>query len=137
MIDAGKAGNAKAFPLLRRQYDLFNDKNFNTAQAYLYDGIGNGEQGHIASTRMYLETPNSTWADIQTGQDIFRDDRWLRFLIARNTNGITQFAELPGWLLRPNHPHCYEITGFLAFFDQYRATGNSSYLQVGVSRVTI
>ena len=26
------------------------------------DGISNGEQGQIASTRMYLETPNAKWS---------------------------------------------------------------------------
>jgi len=37
---------------------------------YLYDGISNGEQGQIASTRMYLETPVAVWADTQVAQDV-------------------------------------------------------------------
>ena len=33
-----------------------------------YDGISNGEQGQIASTRMYLETPVGTYMDSQVAQ---------------------------------------------------------------------
>jgi hypothetical protein len=113
LIEAGKSGNTKAFRMVRRLYDWFNDPNKNTAQPYLYDGVGNGEQGHIASTRVYLETPGSKWADVQVAQDVFRDDLWLRQLANRNTSAITWY-HMP----RPNHPHCYLITSFLAFFDQ-------------------
>jgi uncharacterized protein len=124
LIEAGKSGNTKAFPLVRRLYDWFNSADKNTVQAYLYDGVSNGEQGHIASTRVYLETPGSKWDDAQVAQDVYRDDLWLSQLAARNTSAITWY-HMP----RPNHPHCYLITGFIAFFDQYRSTGNGTYLE--------
>ena len=38
-------------------YDWFNNPDVNPYLPYLYDGISNGEQGQIPSTRMYLETP--------------------------------------------------------------------------------
>jgi hypothetical protein len=122
LIEAGKSGNAQAFPLLRGMYDWFNsDKNIYLP--YLYDGISNGEQGQIASTRLYLETPIGTYADLQTAQDAFRDDAWMRQLIDRDPAGIYDY-HMPA----PNHPHCYEITAFLSMFDNYRATHNATWL---------
>ena len=122
LIEAGKSGNAQAFPLLRGMYDWFNsDKNIYLP--YLYDGISNGEQGQIASTRLYLETPIGTYADSQTAQDAFRDDAWMRQLIDRDPAGIYDY-HMPA----PNHPHCYEITSFLSMFDNYRATHNATWL---------
>ena len=153
MIEAGKAGNPKAFPLLRGMYDWFDNPDLNPYQPYLCsytcspptttrstrphhisrtyfyerllavadDGIGNGEQGQIASTRMYLETPVGVWSDMQVAQDIYRDNIWMSQLIARDSLGISKY-HMP----TPNHPHCYEITSFLSMFDHYRATGNTS-----------
>jgi DUF1680 family protein len=123
LIEAGKAGNPKAFPLLRGMYDWFDDPDINPYQPYLYDGIGNGEQGQIASTRMYLETPVGVWSDMQVAQDIYRDNIWMNGLIARDSLSISKY-HMP----TPNHPHCYEITSFLSMFDHYRATGNSTWL---------
>lgn len=37
--------------------DWFNNPEQNKFLPYLYDGVGNAEQGQIASTRMALETP--------------------------------------------------------------------------------
>ena len=71
LIEVGKTGNKKAFSLLRGMYDWFDDPSKNPYQPYLYDGISNGEQGQIASTRMYLETPVGVWADMQVAQDIY------------------------------------------------------------------
>lgn len=105
LIEAGKAGNARAFPMLRAFYDWFNDPEQNLYLPYLYDGIGNAEQGQIASTRMYLETPDSKYADSQTAQDTYRDDHWLRQLIANEPTSMSNY-----WMPEPNHPHCYEIT---------------------------
>jgi hypothetical protein len=105
LIEAGKAGNARAFPMLRTFYDWFNDPQQNPYLPYLYDGIGNAEQGQIASTRMYLETPHSKYADSQTAQDTYRDDYWLRQLIAKDPRSMSNY-HMP----EPNHPHCYEIT---------------------------
>ena len=57
--------------------DWFDDPELNPYQPYLYDGISNGEQGQIASTRMYLETPDAKWADSQVAQDVYRDNvKW-------------------------------------------------------------
>ena len=65
LIEAGKAGNRKAFALLRGFFDWFNNASQNVYQPYLYGGISNGEQGQIASTRMYLETPVGVYMDSQ------------------------------------------------------------------------
>ena len=103
--------------------DWFDNPDLNPYQPYLYDGIGNGEQGQIASTRVYLETPIGVWSDMQVAQDIYRDNEWMDQLIARDSTGISAY-HMP----TPNHPHCYEITSFLSMFDHYRATGNSTWL---------
>ena len=105
LIEAGKAGNTRAFPMLRTFYDWFNDPEQNPYLPYLYDGVGNAEQGQIASTRMYLETPHSKYADSQTAQDTYRDDYWLRQLISKDPRSMSNY-HMP----EPNHPHCYEIT---------------------------
>ena len=36
------------------------------AARYLYDGVGNAEQGQIASTRMYLETPSRSGPSLES-----------------------------------------------------------------------
>eukprot|EP00039_Didymoeca_costata_P008618 m.114286 g.114286 ORF g.114286 m.114286 type:complete len:908 (-) comp14159_c0_seq2:73-2796(-) len=123
LIEVGKAGSEKAWPLLRGLYDWFNNQSVNSYLPYLYDGISNGEQGQIASTRMYLETPVGKYMDSQIAQDTYRDDIWMRQLIARDPTGIAQY-HMPS----PNHPHCYEITSFLSMFDNYRATHNTTWL---------
>jgi hypothetical protein len=123
LIESGKSGNPKAFPLLRGLYDWFNDQTKNPYLPYLYDGISNGEQGQIASTRMYLETPVGKWADMATAREVYRDDVWMRGLIARDPKSISEY-HMPA----PNHPHCYEITSFLSMFDHYRASGNKTWL---------
>lgn len=123
LIEAGKAGNGRAFPLLRGLYDWFNNRTANAFLPYLYDGVSNGEQGQIASTRLYLETPVGVWADTQVAQDAFRDDTWMRQLIAGDPKALSEY-HMPA----PNHPHCYEITAFLSMLDQYRATHNATWL---------
>ena len=56
-------------------------------------------------------------------QDTYRDELWMRQLIARDPTGISDY-HMP----QPNHPHCYEITAFLSIFDNYRATHNRTWL---------
>jgi len=124
LIEAGKSGNSKVWPLLSSLYDWFNNPDKNPYLPYLYDGISNAEQGQIASTRVYLETPVGTFDDSQVAQDTYRDDFWLRQLIARDSTGISMY-HMPD----PNHPHCYEITAFLSMFDNYRATHNVTWLE--------
>ena len=131
LIEAGKAGNPQAFPLIRGLMDWFNAPDLNIYLPYLYGGISNGEQGQIASSRVYLETPGRchrgkctpVYADVQTAQDAYRDDLWMRQLIAREPSAIYDY-HMPA----PNHPHCYELTSFMSWFDHFRATHNSTYL---------
>ncbi len=72
---------------------------------------------------MYLESGVGVFNDTQVAQDTYRDDLWMRQLIARDPNGIAKY-HMPS----PNHPHCYEITSFLSMFDNYRATHNTTWL---------
>lgn len=74
LIESAKAGNPKARPLLRGMYDWFNDPEVNPYPPYLYDGISNGEQGQIASTRMYLESGVGVYADSILDLGLILDD---------------------------------------------------------------
>ena len=89
LIEVGKSGNPHAFPLLRGLYDWFDNAEVNPYLPYLYDGISNGEQGQIASTRVYLETPIGVYLDSQVAQDTWRDNVWMNQLIARDPTAIS------------------------------------------------
>ena len=70
MIEAGYAGHAEAFELLRANYDRFNQAKF---LPELLRGAVQGGQGMIANTRMYF-TPKGKPADIQLIQRYFLEE---------------------------------------------------------------
>jgi len=117
LIDAGFAGNEKAFGLLRGYYDWF-DKN-----PYLPELLrrgGQGVQGMIANARMYF-TPVGKPEDLQVIQRYFQENYWLKQLAARDTEAI--------WKYPYDHPHNYLITSLEPYLDLYRATGDQRYLK--------
>ena len=80
LIEAGYAGNEKAFPLLRNFYDWFN------TSCYLPEMLrraGQGSQGIIPSTRMYF-TPVGKPEDIQVVQRYFQENYWMKQLAERD-----------------------------------------------------
>jgi uncharacterized protein len=70
LIEAGYAGNTKAFALLRGNYDWFNQCQY---LPDLLRGAVQGGQGMIANTRMYF-TPVGKPSDIQVIQRYFLED---------------------------------------------------------------
>lgn len=117
LIEAGYAGNEKAWPLLRGFYDWFDQ------QPYLKNmlrGCCQGNQGMIANTRMYF-TPVGKPREIEISQRYFQEDYWLEGLAARDKNMIWQYPY--------DRPHCYLLTEFEAYMDLYRATGDPRYLR--------
>ena len=112
LIEAGKAGNPKAFTMLRSIYNWFNNVSANPYLPYIFDGVSNGGQGQIASTRVGLETPIGTAMDMATARAAYRDEFWMQQMRMRNASGFVNFP-MPA----PNHPHCYQITALLAIFD--------------------
>ncbi len=117
LIEAGYAGNPKAFPLLRGYYDWF-DKNPYLPE--LLRRAGQGVQGMIANTRMYF-TPVGQPEDLQVIQRYFQENYWLKQLAGRELEAI--------WKYPYDHPHNYLITSLEPYLDLYRATGNKLYLE--------
>ncbi len=116
LIEAGYAGNEKAFPLLRGFYDWFN------TSCYLPEMLrraGQGTQGIIPSTRMYF-TPVGKPKDIHVVQQYFQENYWMEQMANRDLKAI--------WLYPYDRPHNYLLTGIEPYLDLYRATGERKYL---------
>ena len=120
LIEAGFAGNPKAFPLLRGYYDWFD------RCAYLPELLrrpAQGMQGMIANSRMYF-TPAGRPEDLQVVQRYFQENYWLEQLAQREDRAI--------WLYPYDRPHCYLITSLEPYLDLYRATGVKKYLNAAL-----
>jgi len=116
LIEAGYAGNPKAFELLRGYSDWFNQCSY---LPQLLRFAVQGGQGMIANTRMYF-TPVGKPADIQVIQRYFQENFWMEQLTAREDRAIWQYPY--------DRPHCYLLTNLEAYMDLYRATGDPRYL---------
>jgi DUF1680 family protein len=116
LIEAGYAGNKKAFTLLRNFYDWFNNSCY---LPELLRRAGQGPQGIIPSTRMFF-TPVGNPKDIQVVQQYFQENYWMEQLADRDPKAI--------WLYPYDRPHCYLITAIEPYLDLYRATGAKKYL---------
>ncbi len=117
LIEAGYAGNPKAFALLRGFYDWFDNCEY---LPRLMRGGTQGVQGMIANTRMYF-TPAGKPEDIQVIQRYYQENYWLEGLAKRDTDVVWQYPY--------DRPHNYLITDFEAYLDIYRATGDTKYLR--------
>lgn len=116
LIEAGYAGNKKAFGLLRGFYDWFNTSCY---LPELLRRAGQGSQGIIPSTRMYF-TPVGKPKDIEVVQQYFQENYWMEQLSKREEKAI--------WLYPYDRPHNYLITAVEPYLDLYRATGAKKYL---------
>jgi len=117
LIEAGYAGNPKAFGLLRSYYDWFDNCPY---LPKVLRGAAQGIQGMVANTRMYF-TPVGKPEDIQVIQRYFQENYWLEGLAAHDTKVVWQYPY--------DRPHNYLITDFEAYLDLYRATGDARYLK--------
>jgi hypothetical protein len=116
LIEAGYAGNPKAFKLLRGFYDWFDRCAW---LPKMMRGGTQGVQGMIGNTRMYF-TPAGKPEDIQVIQRYYQENYWLDGLSKRDPNVVWQYPY--------DRPHNYLITDFEAYLDMYRATGDERYL---------
>ncbi|HEX4022146.1 MAG TPA: beta-L-arabinofuranosidase domain-containing protein [Acidobacteriaceae bacterium] len=116
LIEAGYAGNAKAFELLRGYYDWFDQRPY---LSRMLRSATLGYQGMIANTRMYF-TPAGKPEDIQVVQRYYQENYWLE--------GLAKKEDWTVWQYPYDRPHCYELTAFEAYVDLYRATGEREYL---------
>jgi DUF1680 family protein len=117
LIEAGYAGNSKAFNLLRGNYDWFNQCPY---LPQLLRRAGFGPQGMVPNTRLYF-TPVGKPEDIQVIQRYFQENYWMQDLSQEEEEAIWQYPY--------DRPHCYEVTFFEAYLDLYRATGDQRYLK--------
>jgi DUF1680 family protein len=117
LIDAGIAGNPKAFDLLRGYYDWFDTCPY---LPKLLRGTPQGVQGMVANTRLYF-TPAGKPADLQVIQRYYQENFWLDGLARRDEEMVWQYPY--------DRPHNYLITDFEAYLDLYRATGDKRYLE--------
>lgn len=116
LIEAGYAGNKKAFALLRGFYDWF-DKC-----PYLPEMLRRprqGTQGIIPMTRTYF-SPVGKPEDILVVQRYFQENYWMEWMANRDPQAI--------WLYPYDRPHNYLVTGIEPYLDLYRATGAKKYL---------
>jgi DUF1680 family protein len=112
LIEAGYAGDERAFSLLRGNYDWFNKASY---LPELMRGAVQGGQGMIANTRMYF-TPVGKPADMQVIQRYYLEDKWLAQIGRGEKEAIWQYPY--------DRPHCYVLTNLEAYLDLYRATGD-------------
>ncbi len=116
LLEAGYAGMASAFELLRGYYDWYNSQTGILPE--LMRGSKQGGQGMVANTRMYF-TPVGKPADIQVIQRYFQENYWME--------GLARRAEEAVWQYPYDRPHCYLLTNVEAYADLYRATGDPRY----------
>jgi DUF1680 family protein len=120
LIEAGYAGNKKAFGLLRGFYDWFDQC------PYLPEMLRRprqGTQGIIPMTRTYF-TPVGKPKDIQVVQQYFQENYWMEQMANREPKAI--------WLYPYDRPHNYLVTGIEPYLDLYRATGAQKYLDAAM-----
>ena len=120
LIEAGYAGNPKAFPLLRGYYDWFDRCPY---LPELLRRAGQGVQGMIPNTRLYF-TPVGRPEDLQVIQRYFQENYWLKQLVGREDRAV--------WRYPYDHPHNYLLTSLEPYLDQYRATGEKRYLDASL-----
>jgi len=116
LIEAGYAGNRKAFPLLRGFYDWFDQC------PYLPEMLRRprqGTQGIIPMTRTYF-SPVGKPEDIMVVMQYFQENYWMEQMANRDPAAI--------WLYPYDRPHNYLVTGIEPYLDLYRATGTQKYL---------
>ncbi len=120
LIEAGIAGNPKAYALLRGHADWFNHWSMLPELIYYNN---NSHQGHVASTRTYF-TPVGKPEDLQVAEKYYVMDWWMDELAAHDADAV--------WHYPLQNPHSYLITSFEAYLDHYRATGDKRYLDAMV-----
>ncbi len=115
LLDAGKAGNAMAYRILRKYYDWFNHS------PYLSQLLkGENSTNALPGGGLVCLSPIGKSEDLVTTMKFLDQDYWIRELTNENPLCISYYP--------PSRPHCYELLGLEAFLDEYRATGSKKYL---------
>ncbi len=115
LLDAGRAGNADAYPIVRRFYDWFNTCSYLPRMIH---GC-NSPNGFPGGPLVY-HSPVGASNDLIVSERYFDQEYWMNEL--KNSEPLC-FTFYPG-----ERPHCYDLLGLEAYLDQYRATGARKYL---------
>jgi len=115
LLAAGMAGNPKAHHLLRRMYDWFNRSPYLPRMLH----GGNATNGLPGGPLTYL-SPVGKEEDLLVTERYYDQDYWMDALTSREPLCLSYY---PG-----ERPHCYDLLGFEAFVDEYRATGAQKYI---------
>lgn len=116
MLACGLAGFNEVYDMLRKFYDWFN-----SAEEYLPYMLMDSMaiQGSVAGPMVY-NSPAGAPDDIITTMKYYDLEWWMDFLKQRIPECIYRFTL--------NRPHNYLITSIVAFFEEYKATGEQKYL---------
>jgi len=121
LIEAGIAGNKKAYSLLRGHADYFNQ--WDELLPRLIYWWYNGHQGHIASTRTYFSAVGKP-KDLLVAEKYYVCDWWMDGLKDRDVRAIWQYPL--------SCPHNYLLTGIEPYLDHYHATGDEKFLDAAL-----
>ena len=115
LLAAGAAGNEKAYGLVRRMGDWFNEC---FVLPYVKD-LDLGFQGNLASTEVF-RSPVGVPRDLEVAEKHYREEYWIDWLLAHDQRAI--YAHLG------SHPHGTLLTTLEGLLDTYRATGEEKLL---------
>jgi hypothetical protein len=115
LLDAGMAGNAKAYRVLRSYYDWFNHSPYLNQLL-----IGENSTNALPGGGLVCLSPIGKAEDLVVTERYLDQDYWITELKNENPLCITYYP--------PSRSHCYELLGLEAFIDEYRATGATKYL---------
>jgi len=115
LLAAGMAGNPRAYGLLRRMYDWFNNSPYlpwMLLGSNATNGLPGGPLVHLS--------PAGRDDDLLVTERYYDQDYWMNELKNREPLCLSHY---PG-----ERPHCYDLLGLEAFVDEYRATGARKYI---------
>jgi len=120
LVAAGLAGHERAWAMLRRWQDWFNQCPDLPVIRYTNLAF----QGIVASTYM-LQTPVGKWEDAEVARKYYEEDWRLAQFMQMERDAIHRRFQ-PGY---EPHPHGTEIESLEGYLDLYRATGAPYYLK--------
>ncbi|MEA4992582.1 MAG: glycoside hydrolase family 127 protein, partial [Oscillibacter sp.] len=120
LIAAGLAGHERAFNMLRRWQDWFNQ----CPDLPIIKYTNLAFQGIVGSTYVW-QTPIGKWEDVDVARKYYEEDWRIAQFMQKERDCIHRRFQ-PGY---EPHPHGTEIESLEGYLDLYRATGAPYYLK--------
>lgn len=115
MVAAGKAGNEKAYELLRRMYDWLEASPYANQLLFAHNSTNS-----LTGNLVLAESAAGKAEDVLLSQTSLDKKTVLDGMAARNP---VIFSNYPA-----DRPHCYCLMDILAALSEYRLTGQQHYL---------